>query len=100
MHANTSRPARRWVRRLATLAIATTGLAAGAAALGPATPAAASGFEQAPQENPDGGPDFVVIEYAGLGNYDYVYEDGLVRQYRDFRFVGQFFLFGDGAAPR
>jgi hypothetical protein len=102
MDANTSRPGLRWARRLASLAIATAGLAtAGAGAIASATPAAAaSGFQQANQENPDGGPDFTVVEYAGFGNYDYVYDDGLVRQYRNFTFVGQFSLFGDGDSPR
>ena len=95
MYVNTSRPTRRWIRRLASLAIATAGLATSAAAIGPATPASASGGEQATEENPDGGPSFYVVEYAGVGNYDYIYENGLVRQYRNWTFVGQYSMFGD-----
>jgi hypothetical protein len=101
MHVNNSRSTRRWVRRLASLAVATAGLATSAAAIGPATPASASGgVEQATEENPDGGPDFVVIPLAGVGNYDYIYDDGRVRQYRNWTFVGEFFLSDDDRDPR
>lgn len=85
MQADISRPTRRWVRLLASLAVATAGLTV-AGAVSTATPASACCFEgRHPDE--DG---FVVVERAGFGNYDYVYDSGRVREYRNFTFFREY----------
>jgi hypothetical protein len=87
MPASTSRPTRRWVRLLASLAVATAGLTTAAGAIGPATPASACCFEgRHPDEE-----GFEVVDRGGIGNYDYIYDSGRVREYRNFTFVRQYY---------
>ena len=87
MPANTARPTRRWVRLLASLAVATGGLTTVAAAIGPATPASACCFEP---RHPDEEA-YRVRTYAGIGNYDYEYASGRVREYRNYTFIRQYY---------
>jgi hypothetical protein len=85
-HRPRHRSTRRWVRGLASLAVAAAGLTTVAGVIGPASPAGAC-------VNPDCGPSYVVVTYSGSGNYDYVYSDGRVREYRNFRFVREYYVF-------
>ncbi|MDF5755752.1 hypothetical protein [Spongiactinospora sp. TRM90649] len=84
MQADISRPTRRWVRLLASLAVTTAGFTV--AAIGPATPASACCFQ--PRHPDEEG--YRVVEHPGFGNYDYIYESGLVREYRSFTFFREY----------
>ncbi|GIH97458.1 hypothetical protein ACFFMN_28685 [Planobispora siamensis] len=84
MQTDFPRPTRRWVRLLASLAVATAGLTVGV--VGSATPASACCFSaQHPDE--DG---FTVVEQPGTGNYTYFYQSGRVREYRNFTFYREY----------
>jgi hypothetical protein len=87
---DTSRPTRRWVRVLASLAVATAGLTTVAGAtgvIGPASPASACCFEP---RHPDEEA-YRVRTYDGIGNYDYEYESGRVREYRNYTFIREYY---------
>ncbi|NRQ34511.1 hypothetical protein HII36_22055 [Nonomuraea sp. NN258] len=86
MQADVPRPTRRWVRLLASLAIATAGLTV-TAAVSTATPANACCYvPQHPDEEA-----FEVQPRPGVGNYDYIYRSGRVREYRNFTFFREYY---------
>ena len=86
MQADFSRPTRRWVRLLASLAVATAGFTV-AGAVSQATPANACCFQG---RHPDEGS-YTVVERPGFGNYDYIYDSGRVREYRNFTFFREYY---------
>ncbi|MFI6321027.1 hypothetical protein ACIBG8_26055 [Nonomuraea sp. NPDC050556] len=86
MHPETPRPTRRWVRLLASLAVAAASLTATVAVVS-AAPASACCIQ--PRHPDEEG--YRVIPRDGFGNYDYVYDSGRVREYRDFRFYREYY---------